>query len=48
MYFSILALCPDQFHSITHAELILSPAYDIGNTAEELRRVNLDRLAGLA
>ena len=34
--------------SITHAELILSPAYDIGNTAEELRRVNLDRLAGLA
>ena len=33
--------------SITHAELILSPAYDIGHTAEELRRVNLDKLAGL-
>ena len=33
--------------SITHAELILSPAYDVGHTAEELRRVNLDKLAGL-
>ncbi len=33
--------------SITHAELILSPAYDIGHTAEELRRVNLDKLTGL-
>ena len=33
--------------SITHAELVLSPAYDIGHTAEQLRRVNLDKLAGL-
>ena len=33
--------------SITHAELILSPAYDVGHTAEELRQVNLDKLAGL-
>ena len=33
--------------SITHAELVLSPAYDIGHTADELRRVNLDKLAGL-
>ena len=33
--------------SITYAELILSPAYDIGHTAEELRRVNLDKLAGI-
>ena len=33
--------------SVTHAELVLSPAYDIGHTAEELRRVNLDKLAGL-
>ena len=27
------------------AELILSPAYDIGLTADELRRLNLDKLA---
>ena len=33
--------------SITHAELILSPAYDIGHTAAELRQINLDRLAGI-
>ena len=32
--------------SVAHAELILSPAYDIGHTADELRRVNLDKLAG--
>lgn len=32
--------------SVTRAELILSPAYDIGHTADELRRVNLDKLAG--
>ena len=34
--------------SITHAELITSPAYDIGHTAEELRRVNLEKLSGIA
>ena len=34
--------------SITHAELILSPAYDVGHTAEELRRVNLDKLSRLS
>ena len=33
--------------SVTHAELVLSPAYDIGHTADELRRVNLDKLAGI-
>ena len=33
--------------SITHAELVLSPAYDIGHTADELRRFNLEKLAGL-
>ena len=33
--------------SVTHAELVLSPAYDLGHTAEDLRRVNLDKLAGL-
>ena len=32
--------------SVTHAELILSPAYDIGHTAADLHRVNLERLAG--
>ena len=32
--------------SVTHAELILSPAYDIGHTAADLRRVNLEKLAG--
>ena len=31
--------------SVTHAELVLSPAYDLGHTADELRRVNLDKLA---
>lgn len=31
--------------SITHAELILSPAYDVGHTAAELRRANLDKLS---
>ena len=34
--------------SITHAELILSPAYDIGHTAEELRKANLDKLSNLS
>ena len=33
--------------SVTHAELILSPAYDVGHTAEELRRVNLEKLSKL-
>ena len=33
--------------SVTHAELVLSPAYDIGHTADELRKVNLDKLAGI-
>ena len=33
--------------SVTHSELVLSPAYDIGHTTDELRRVNLDKLAGL-
>ena len=33
--------------SVTHAELVLSPAYDIGHTADELRRVNLEKLAGI-
>ena len=33
--------------TVTHAEMILSPAYDFGHTAEELRRVNLEKLAGL-
>ena len=33
--------------SITEAELILSPAYDVGHTAEELARVNLDKLQKL-
>ena len=33
--------------AVSHAELILSPAYDIGHTAEELRRVNLERLSEL-
>ena len=31
--------------SVTHAELVLSPAYDIGHTADELRKVNLEKLA---
>lgn len=30
---------------IRAAELILSPAYDIGLTADELRRINLEKLA---
>ena len=33
--------------SVTHAEMILSPAYDFGHTAQELHRVNLDKLSGL-
>ena len=33
--------------SVTHAELVLSPAYDLGHTADDLRRVNLDKLSGL-
>lgn len=33
--------------SITQAELILSPAYDVGHTAEDLRRVNLEKLSNL-
>ena len=32
--------------TVTHAEMILSPAFDLGHTAEELRRVNLEKLAG--
>ena len=34
--------------SVTHAELILSPAYDFGHTAEELRLINLDKLSKLS
>ena len=34
--------------SVTRAELILSPAYDIGHTAAGLRRDNLEKLAGIA
>ena len=30
---------------IVHAELVLSPAYDIGHTAKELRKVNLEKLS---
>ena len=33
--------------AITQAELILSPAYDVGHTAEDLRRVNLEKLSNL-
>ena len=33
--------------SVAHAELILSPAYDIGLTAADLREVNLDRLLAI-
>ncbi len=32
---------------ISAAELILSPAYDLGFTEEELRRTNLDKLSAL-
>ena len=32
--------------SVTHSELVLSPTYDIGHTAGELRRGNLDKLSG--
>ena len=32
---------------VTAAELILSPAYDIGATESELRRINLEKLNGL-
>ena len=32
---------------ITRAELILSPAYDVGHTEEELFRVNLEKLSAL-
>ena len=32
---------------VTRAEMILSPAYDIGHTADDLRRSNLARLAAL-
>jgi general stress protein 26 len=34
--------------SVSHAELILSPAYDIGQSAAELRRTNLDKLNKLS
>ena len=34
--------------SVVDAELILSPAYDVGHTAEELRRVNLEKLNELS
>ena len=30
--------------TITRAELILSPAYDLGHTESELRKANLDKL----
>ena len=33
--------------AITRAELILSPAYEVGHTAEDLRRVNLEKLSKL-
>ena len=33
--------------TISDAELILSPAYDVGHTAEELRQTNLDKLSKL-
>ena len=33
--------------TISHAELILSPAYDVGHTAAELGKVNLDKLSKL-
>ena len=32
--------------SVTRAELVLSPAYDLGHTADDLRRMYLDKLAG--
>ena len=31
--------------TVTDAEIILSPAYDFGHTAEELHRINLDKLS---
>jgi hypothetical protein len=34
--------------SITRAELILSPAYDVGHDKAELIRVNLEKLNQLA
>ena len=34
--------------TVTHAEMILSPAYDFGHTADELHRANLDKLSGLS
>jgi hypothetical protein len=34
--------------SITRAELILSPAYDVGHEKAELVRVNLEKLNQLA
>ena len=33
--------------TVTDSEMILSPAYDFGHTAEELHRVNLDKLSRL-
>lgn len=30
---------------ITQTELILSPAYDVGHTTKELRKVNLEKLS---
>ncbi len=33
--------------SIAQAELILSPAYDVGHTAKELQQVNWDKLSRL-
>jgi len=32
---------------ITHAEMILSPAYDLGLTASELKKINLEKLSKL-
>ena len=34
--------------SITHAELIVSPAYDLGLSASELRKINLEKLTQIA
>ncbi len=34
--------------SVTHAELVLSPAYDLGHTAEELERTNREKLRVLS
>ena len=33
--------------SVAHIQLVLSPAYDMVHTAEELRLTNLEKLQGL-